>query len=84
MTKRKNPNVERRAKRLAEISREYGLSVPFLRLEIRRGRLRAAKLGRAVVVPVEAIREWLESGMKGTVGAMLESAEPDAKNPLRH
>ena len=64
MTERKSPNVERRRMRLTEISLAYGVSVPFLRLEIRRKKLRAAKLGRAIVVPVEALREWLEAGMR--------------------
>ena len=64
MTERKIVNVERRGMRLAEISRGYGVSVPFLRLEIRRGKLRAAKLGWTVVVTMEAVQEWLEAGMK--------------------
>jgi len=62
MSERNYLNVERRALRLAEISRQYGVSVPFLRLEIGRGKLRAAKLGRAVVVTVESVRDWLEAG----------------------
>ncbi len=64
MTERKIVNVERRGMRLTEISRGYGVSVPFLRLEIRRGKLRAAKLGRTVVVTMEAVQDWLEAGMK--------------------
>lgn len=41
-----------------------GVSVPFFRLEIRRGKLRAAKLGQAIDAPVEAVRERLEAGMR--------------------
>lgn len=64
MAERKIISVERRGMRLAELARAFGVSVPFLRLEIRRGKLRAAKLGRAVVVTVESVQEWVEAGMK--------------------
>lgn len=52
---------KRLALSVAEISDVCGVSVPFVRLEIRRGKLRALKLGRRVVVPIEALREWLDA-----------------------
>lgn len=54
---------KRLALSIAEISEACGVSVPFVRLEIRRGKLRALKLGRRLVVPIEALREWLDAGM---------------------
>lgn len=53
---------KRLALTIAETAEVCGLSVPFVRLEIRRGKLRALKLGRRVVVPIEALREWLAAG----------------------
>jgi excisionase family DNA binding protein len=35
---------------LEELARSLGVSVPFLRLEVKRGRLKAAHLGRRVVL----------------------------------
>jgi len=46
-----------------EIAEQYGLSEPFVRLEIKRGNLRAAKLGRRVVVPIDSVEEWVSDGM---------------------
>ena len=44
-----------------ETARRTGVSQGFIRQEIRRGNLRAAKLGRRVVVPMKSIAEWLEN-----------------------
>lgn len=45
-----NSNSGRRAFSLAELSESLGLSVGFLRLELARGHLRAARFGRRVVI----------------------------------
>lgn len=44
---------------LAELARSLGVSVPFIRLEVKRGRLRAAHLGRRVVVLDTEVRRYL-------------------------
>src|SRR5436853_363988 len=54
---------ERAGYSVREIAEQYGLSEPFVRLEIKRGNLRAAKLGRRVVVPIDSIEEWVSDGM---------------------
>jgi len=44
---------------LDELASSLSVSVPFLRLEIKRGRLRAAHLGRRVVVLDSEVRRYL-------------------------
>ncbi len=44
---------------LHELAQSLSVSVPFLRLEIARGRLRAAHLGRRVVVLDSEVRRYL-------------------------
>jgi len=44
---------------LVDLAYELGVSVPFLRLEISRGRLKPARLGRRVVVPDDEVRRYL-------------------------
>ncbi len=44
---------------LDELARSLGVSVPFIRLEVKRGRLRAAHLGRRVVVLDTEVRRYL-------------------------
>jgi excisionase family DNA binding protein len=44
---------------LPDLARDLSVSVPFLRLELRRGRLRAARLGRRVVILDEEVRRYL-------------------------
>ncbi len=44
---------------LDELSRSLSVSVPFLRLEVKRGRLKAAHLGRRVVVLDTEVRRYL-------------------------
>jgi excisionase family DNA binding protein len=48
---------------LRESSETLGVSVPFLRLEIARGRLHAARLGRRVVIPATELDRYLRAGM---------------------
>jgi excisionase family DNA binding protein len=45
---------------LDELARSLSVSVPFLRLEIKRGKLRAAHLGRRVVLLDTDVRRYLE------------------------
>jgi excisionase family DNA binding protein len=42
-----------------ELARRYGVSLGLIRLEITRGKLRALRIGRRVVIPMEAVEEWL-------------------------
>jgi excisionase family DNA binding protein len=42
-----------------ELARSLSVSVPFLRLELKRGRLKAAHLGRRVVVLDTEVRRYL-------------------------
>jgi excisionase family DNA binding protein len=42
-----------------ELARRYGVSVGVIRLEITRGNLRALRIGRRVVIPMEAVEAWL-------------------------
>ena len=44
---------------LDDLAHSLSVSVPFLRLEIKRGRLRAAHLGRRVVVLDAEVRRYL-------------------------
>jgi excisionase family DNA binding protein len=44
---------------LAELARSLSVSVPFIRLEVKRGRLKAAHLGRRVVVLDAEVRRYL-------------------------
>ena len=45
---------------LSELANSLSVSVPFLRLEVKRGRLRAAHLGRRVVVLDTEVRRYLD------------------------
>jgi excisionase family DNA binding protein len=44
---------------LEELAHSLGVSVPFLRLEVKRGRLHAAHLGRRVVLLDAEVRRYL-------------------------
>jgi len=44
---------------LDELARRLGVSVPSIRLEVKRGRLKAAHLGRRVVVLDTQVRRYL-------------------------
>ncbi len=44
---------------LDELARSLTVSVPFLRLEVKRGRLKAAHLGRRVVVLDTEVKRYL-------------------------
>jgi hypothetical protein len=64
---------ERRAYALAEMSYQTGLSIGFLKLEIRRGELRARYFGRRVLVLREDWESYLAK--RGIVDAPLRAAD---------
>jgi len=43
---------------LAELARSLSVSVPFIRLEVKRGRLKVARFGRRVVVLDSEVRRY--------------------------
>jgi hypothetical protein len=53
---------ERRAFSVRGLAQAYDVSPSLVRLEIARKRLRAQHIGRRVVIPVEAVEEWLRLG----------------------
>ncbi len=59
-------SMERIAYSIAELARGTGLSLSFLRLEIRRGRLRATRCGRRVLITVEELRRYLGTDRNAT------------------
>ncbi len=55
-----NPMSDRRAAlSLREVAESLGVSLGFIRCEVRRGRLRPARLGRRVVVTREELSAYL-------------------------
>ncbi len=59
-----NITIEKRAWRLYELSAAYGLSIGFLRKEIRAGKLISKKAGSVVLVLDEDFKCYLEQGGK--------------------
>jgi hypothetical protein len=41
------------------LAQAYSVSPSLIRLEIARHRLRVSRIGRRLVIPVEAVNEWL-------------------------
>lgn len=56
------PTVPRLAWGLSEVSNATGLSVPFLRAEVRAGRLPVRRFGRRVLVRDEDLKAYLMNG----------------------
>jgi excisionase family DNA binding protein len=54
---------ERRALSVKELANAYGVSPGLIRLEIDRKRLRVTRIGRRVVIPIEAVAEWLDASL---------------------
>ena len=48
-----------------EASRLTSLSIPTIRLYIRKGKLNASRVGRRIVVPMEALQELVKRGATG-------------------
>ncbi len=55
-----------------EIAEQTTLSKAFLRLEIKRGKLKVKRFGRRVVVLYEDLRNYIDNGSDGS---KLENAE---------
>ncbi len=56
------PTLPRLAWGLSEVSKCTGLSVPFLRAEVRAGRLPVRRFGRRVLVRDEDLKDYLSRG----------------------
>jgi hypothetical protein len=54
---------------LPALAQKWMVSVPFLRLEIRRGHLRALRLGRRVLVAAEEARRYLAANQSAEIDA---------------
>jgi hypothetical protein len=50
---------ERLAFSVKGLAHAYSVSPSLIRLEIARHRLRVSRIGRRLVIPVEAVNEWL-------------------------
>lgn len=50
---------------IADVARMTGLSIPFLRYEVRRGNLLVKRFGRRVTVRSEELIRYLEEGSSG-------------------
>jgi excisionase family DNA binding protein len=59
MDREKKFSNERLGWTFEELARSLSVSVPFLRLEVKRGRLKAAHLGRRVVLLDRDVRRYL-------------------------
>jgi excisionase family DNA binding protein len=44
---------------IAELAAKTSTSIPFIRTQIRRGKLKAARVGRRVLVTPESAHTWL-------------------------
>lgn len=58
-TMKENHNNSKLGWTVEELARSLGVSAPFLRLEIKRGRLQAAHLGRRVVLLDVEVQKYL-------------------------
>ncbi len=56
------PTLPRLAWGLSEVSTATGLSVPFLRAEVRAGRLPVRRFGRRVLIRDEDLKDYLSRG----------------------
>ncbi len=48
-----------------EIAEQTSLSKAFLRLEIKRGKLKVRRFGRRVIIRDEDLREYIQNGSEG-------------------
>ncbi|HMS41118.1 MAG TPA: helix-turn-helix domain-containing protein [Pyrinomonadaceae bacterium] len=60
-------NPQKLAYSVDEISKQTSLSKAFLRLEIKRGKLKVKRFGRRIIVCQANLREYLENGSKGNL-----------------
>lgn len=52
----------KRAYSIKDVAAETTLSIPFVRLEIKRGNLKAAKFGKRVLITAENLSRYLNKG----------------------
>jgi excisionase family DNA binding protein len=57
---------------LTEIARATGLSVNFLRYEVRRGNLEVRRFGRRVLVRNDELDRYLDTGSRGSKSPAVE------------
>jgi excisionase family DNA binding protein len=65
----------RNAWSIAEVAERNGVSRQFVRLEIARGRLKAKKIARRVLIPVSAENAWLDSASEVVGTSVSRKAE---------
>ena len=54
--------MQRRAWSVDEVAQSHGVSPGLVRLEIARGKLRATRIGRRLIISAEALNDWLQQG----------------------
>ncbi len=65
-------NLKQMAYSIEEIARQTSLSKPFLRLEIKRGRLKAKHFGKRVLVLNQDLKNYLNKAEQTTQGGTNE------------
>ncbi len=65
-------DLQKMAYSIDEVSRQTSLSKPFLRLEIKRGRLNAKHFGRRVLVLNQDLKNYLNKAEQTTQGGENE------------
>ena len=58
--------MQRRAWSVDEVAQSHGVSPGLVRLEIARGKLRATRIGRRLIISAEALNDWLQQGQAAT------------------
>lgn len=69
---------------IEEAARLVGLSKYTIRAYIRKGRIRAVRVGRRVLVPVVALRELCEKGVDPDLKESEGAAKPRQPGAKRH
>lgn len=64
--------LQKLAYSIEEVAQQTSLSKPFLRLEIRRGRLNAKNFGRRVLVLNQDLKNYLDKAEQTTQGGTKE------------
>ena len=60
-SRRRERAAERLSFRLVDAAAVVGVSTSYLGDEIAQGRIEARRAGRAILVPAEALRRWLDN-----------------------
>ena len=64
-------NGQRAAYSIAEVAQRFGVSQGLIRLEISRGKMKAGRIGRRVVIPAGEVDRLIEAG---TIPSLPERA----------